>query len=252
MSAPGELLSAGELRAARRSRRHPRPTQFDYLHLQALLVDIKEALARLDGSVADALDIYCGSRPYDDLFPRGAHCVGLDVEGNPYGVADVVSDRFLPFEDSSFDLVTCFEAFQYVTDPVHGVGEIRRVLRPGGTALLTVPFVWEYNRTILERRYTGPELEALFEAWDEVRVVEDGGRAIAWATLTGTLVERGRTRIPDLGGLGRVARSVLQGLFVVLNGFGYVLNVLERRLERGSTTTLPMNLLVTARKPPDG
>ena len=91
----------------------------------------------LDGPVRDVLDLYCGSRPYDDLFPAGADCVGLDVAGNPYGVADVVTDDFIPFPDASFDLVTCIEAFHYVEDPRHGVHEIRRVLRPGGTAIVT-------------------------------------------------------------------------------------------------------------------
>jgi SAM-dependent methyltransferase len=243
-------LTAREVERARSSRRHPRPTQFDYLHLRRLVLDIQRVLARSPGGVRDVLDIYCGSRPYDDLFPPGARVIGLDVEGNPYGVADVVSNEFLPFEDRSFDLVTCLEAFQYVEDPERGVDEISRVLRPGGTALLAVPFVWEYDRTILERRYTGPELAALFAAWEDVQVLEDGGRSVAWATLTGTLLERGRAQIPELGGLGRALRSLIPALYVLLNGFAYALDRIEERQAQG-VTTLPMNLLLTARKPAD-
>ena len=141
------------------ARRHPRWSQFDYLHIRRLVDDISTALARIAGPVRDVLDIYCGTRPYDDLLPEGVRCVGLDVPGNPYdGIADVISDAFLPFEDESFDLVTCYEAFQYVPDPAHGIAEMRRVLRPGGTALVTVPFAWEYDRAIVEHRYTEPEL----------------------------------------------------------------------------------------------
>jgi SAM-dependent methyltransferase len=237
-------MSAFELEAVRRSRRYPRRTQFDYLHLRRLVLDLEEALGRIDTAEPDVLDVYCGSRPYDDLLPPGARCTGLDVEGNPYGVADVVSNEFLPFEDASFDVVTCYEAFHYVEDPMHGVAELRRVLRPGGTALISVPFVWEYDRTILEHRYTGPELGALLRGWDEVRVIENGGRAVAWATLTGSMVERVRRRLP------KPASAVFSLLYVALNTFASLLDLLERR-HGDRRITLPMNLLVTARKPGD-
>jgi SAM-dependent methyltransferase len=250
-STSARLLTPGELEEARRSRRHPRRTQFDYVHLRRLVVDLERVLAEIDHPVRDVLDVYCGSRPYDDLLPLGARCVGLDVEGNPYGVADVVSNEFLPFEDSSFDLVMCLEAFHYVADPVHGVREIGRVLRSGGTAIVAVPFAWEYDRSILERRYTGPELAALFDGWEDVRVLENGGRVVAWATLTGTLLERGRSRIPELLGVGRALRALFGPVYFLLNGLAHLLDRLDEREVHG-TKTLPMNLLLVARKPGDG
>src|SRR5215211_1951182 len=124
----------------RRSRRHPSLSQFDYLHLHYLAADLQTVLLQVEPPPRDVLDVYCGTRPYDDLLPTTARCVGLDIVGNPYGVADVVSDAFLPFDDESFDLVICIQAFYYVPDPVRGASEIRRVLRPGGTAVITVPF----------------------------------------------------------------------------------------------------------------
>jgi SAM-dependent methyltransferase len=241
---------ANELEVIRRTRRHPRWTQFDFLHVRCLVRDLESALAELRPPVRDVLDVYCGSRPYDDLLPEGARCIGLDVSGNPYGVADVVSDEFLPFEDSSFDLVTCIEAFHYVVDPVHGLSEIRRVLRPGGTVLISIPFVWEYNRTILEHRYTGPELAALLAGWQDVEIVENGGRVVAWATLTATLLERVRLRFPVAFGLGRAIRSLFALVYVPLNALALVLDWLDTRHKEGPLT-LPMNLLVTARRPSD-
>ena len=53
--------------AARRTRRHPRPWQFDYLHLRRLLDDLRPAMARLAEPGGVVLDVFCGSRPYDDL-----------------------------------------------------------------------------------------------------------------------------------------------------------------------------------------
>jgi SAM-dependent methyltransferase len=246
------IAATPEAVRARRTRRHPRATQFDYLHLRRLVDDLQAAIRRTtEATVSDVLDIYCGSRPYDDLLPPGVRCVGLDVEGNPYGLADVVSNEFLPFADASFDLVTCYEAFHYVEDPVHGVHEIGRVLRPGGSVIISVPFVWEYDRTIVEHRYTGPELAALFEGWDDVLVIENGGRVVAWATLTGSILERGRARVPPVTGLRHAARAAFSLLYLGLNGLASVLDALERRSAHGPLT-LPMNLLLTARKPADG
>jgi SAM-dependent methyltransferase len=242
-------LTSAQIASMRKGRRHPRLTQFDYLHVRRLVDDIVDALARLPSPVRDVLDVYCGTRPYDDLLPRGARCVGLDVMGNPYGeLADVISNDFLPFEDESFDLVTCYEAFQYVPNPEHGVAEMGRVLRPGGTALVTVPFAWEYDRSIVEHRYTESELRALFADWEDVDVVENGGRVVVWATLTGTIFARARTRIPDLLGLGSLLRALFTVPLLLLNAASTVLSKLEERGARGSVT-MPMNLLVTARKP---
>lgn len=248
MTGSSPLLSPVELDRVRRTRRHPRPTQFDYLHLRHLLRDLEAALVQISSPVRDVLDVYCGSRPYDDLFPAGVRLVGLDVASNPYGVADMTTDDFLPLADASFDLVTCIEAFHYVEDPEHGVQEIRRVLRPGGTVIVTVPFVWEYDRTILEHRYTGPELANLFSGWDGVEVIENGGQAVAWATLSGAMLERARWAIPDARGVGSLARRAFPTAYLALNAFAGLLDALERR-RSASTLTLPMNLLVRARRP---
>jgi SAM-dependent methyltransferase len=229
----------------RRTRRHPRRTQFDYLHVRHLLDDLAGVLARFGNGVTDVLDVYCGTRPYDDLLPAGATVVGLDIPGNPYGVADVVSGEFLPFPDRSFDVVMCIEGFHYIADPRHGVAEIERVLRPGGSVLIAVPFVWEYDRTVLERRFTGPELAELFTGWEDVDVIENGGRAVSWTTVTGSLAQLVEVHLP--GGV----RPAFAAFYLALNGVGALLHRLEGRLAR-SSLTLPMNLLLTAKRPASG
>jgi SAM-dependent methyltransferase len=234
-----------ELRKHRRSRRHPRPTQFDYLHLRYLVRDLAAVLERMDDGV-NVLDIYCGSRPYEDLLPKGSRGIGLDIDDR-YGLADVVSDEFLPFPDESFDLVMCTEAFQYVPDPAQGVAEIKRVLRPGGRVIITVSLVWQYDRTILEHRYTGPELAALFADWDGVEVVENGGYAVAWATLTGRILNM-LQRAAERSAVRRVLSPGFSFMYLLINGVAIWLGRLERRHFRGKYT-LPMNLRVTACRP---
>jgi SAM-dependent methyltransferase len=45
----------------------------------------------------------------------------------------------LTFEDAAFDLVIAFHVLEHIPDDARALGEIRRVLRPGGSALLQVP-----------------------------------------------------------------------------------------------------------------
>lgn len=45
----------------------------------------------------------------------------------------------LTYPDASFDLVTSTEVFEHVADDLRGFAEIRRVLRPGGAFVFTVP-----------------------------------------------------------------------------------------------------------------
>ena len=43
----------------------------------------------------------------------------------------------LPFEDGSFDAVTCFEALEFMTRPEAALAELLRVLRPGGLLFIS-------------------------------------------------------------------------------------------------------------------
>ncbi len=53
----------------------------------------------------------------------------------------------LPFEDASFDYVTCIEGVEHLENPFQAVRELARVLRPGGTLVLSTP-----NYLNIERR----------------------------------------------------------------------------------------------------
>ena len=45
-----------------------------------------------------------------------------------------------PFENDFFDIVTCSNSLSYWPDPVKGINEIHRILKPGGKAILFEPY----------------------------------------------------------------------------------------------------------------
>ena len=243
-------LSAETVEWIRRTRRHPRVTQPDFLVLRRLVQHLSVALGRLEPP-GDVLDVFCGTRPYENLLPAGARVTGFDVDDH-YGSADVTSDDFLPFADRSFDNVVFTEGFFYLPDPVAAAQELRRVLRPGGHLVLTVPLVWEYRSDRLEHRFTGPELAAVFApAWEDVEVVEVGGYAVSWALLTGRMLRATTETAAARLGAERAVRPLLAAGSLVVNGMALAFDRFERRSWRPTPYALPADLLLTARRPSD-
>ena len=252
MSGPPEprpRLLAEQIEWARRTRRHPRPTQPDFLVLRRLVQSLSTALGRITGPV-EALDVFCGTRPYEDLLPVSSRITGFDVDDH-YGSADVTGADFLPFEDSSYDLVLFTEGFFYLPEPVAAAEELRRVTRPGGHIVLTLPLVWEYDRRQVEHRFTSTSLARVFDAagWDEVEAREVGGYAVSWALLTGRILRAGEEKL-SARGAGALARPLFAAVYLAMNAIAILADRFERRIWRPDPYALPPDLLLTARRPP--
>ncbi len=50
---------------------------------------------------------------------------------------DLNIDYKLPYEDESFDVVTCVVSIDYLINPIEVLTEVRRVLRPGGKVIIS-------------------------------------------------------------------------------------------------------------------
>jgi ubiquinone/menaquinone biosynthesis C-methylase UbiE len=57
-------------------------------------------------------------------------------------VKDLNNDPTFPFEDASFDKVTCVVSIDYLNKPLEVVKEIGRVLKPGGECILSMSNRW--------------------------------------------------------------------------------------------------------------
>jgi ubiquinone/menaquinone biosynthesis C-methylase UbiE len=98
------------------------------------------------GSVLDAgmaAGRFCG-----ELAERGWKVTGIDVSPGMVALArrrlpglELAEGRLeaLPFPDSSFDAVVATGVLEYVDDLDQGIGELARVLRPGGRGVVSFP-----------------------------------------------------------------------------------------------------------------
>lgn len=76
----------------------------------------------------------------------------------------------LPFPDASFDLVTCLGALHHIPNVSRVLGELARVMRPGGLLLLREPIVsmgdWRQPRAGLTKRERGIPLAIFRGIWE--------------------------------------------------------------------------------------
>ncbi len=68
----------------------------------------------------------------------------------------------LPFQDNEFDKVLCLDTLEHVDDEVKTISEIRRVLRPNGLLVLSVPNDFLNFMDLSNIKFNFPRLYRLF------------------------------------------------------------------------------------------
>ncbi len=94
-------------------------------------------LAKLGKYKITGMDI---SQDFVEIARRNAKEAGVDVEFQLGNVSE------MPFPDNKFDFIFCSAAFKNFKDPSKALGEMYRVLKPGGTVLIV-----DMNRNVSDR-----------------------------------------------------------------------------------------------------
>jgi SAM-dependent methyltransferase len=123
------------------------------------------------GKQARVLDLGCGpGNMLDYLVPHGrVHGSDFSEDALRFcsgrGFRRLFRADFhqLPLQGECFDLVTCIDVIEHLTDDRRAIAELVRVLRPGGRLVLSVPafmFLWGDHDTMYghQRRYTTGEV----------------------------------------------------------------------------------------------
>jgi len=227
-------------------RRFPRPRDRYYLALHRLSAELQRAIEReLAGRRGlVVVDVGCGNKPYFPWFrPYASRYVGVDAYPGPN------VDEVAPAEDlgclgaETADVVLCTQVLEHAENPSRVVGEIHRVLRPGGLCMLSTHGVFVYHGQPHDYwRWTHEGLQRLFASsapFARLEVIPTEGIASTIANLADfylyTLTERYRAL--------RFLRHTLHP----------VLGVVAPRLDRYLAWTfadnpLTINYLVLARK----
>lgn len=128
---------------------------FDLTPAGRTLINSLESLIRR-GIRGRTLDAGAGRLTYT---PRLSQVAREVISLDRYRVKDglnILSDLAeLPLVDNSFDSVFCSQVLEHVPDPHCVLGEFARILRPGGTLLLSVPHLaYLHNEPHDYYRYT--------------------------------------------------------------------------------------------------
>lgn len=136
-----------------------------------LLTVFRFLVPRLGSCRGRVLDVGAGEAPWRELLPSGAEYVGVDVDmSGDFGMRHrsgitYYDGKKLPYDDGSFDHVLCTEVLEHVPDPVAFLFDLNRVLRQGGSLILTVPWSARLHHLPYDYgRFTRFGLAALLES----------------------------------------------------------------------------------------
>jgi SAM-dependent methyltransferase len=178
--------------------------------------------------------------PFNDLLSRHAAARGFAVTSfdiDPDRGPDVVGDICRsPFRPESFDAVVVGEVLEHVQAPHLAIDNLHRLLAPGGSLILTTPFIFPiHDRPHDYYRFTRYGLAHLLREFTQVRITPRS----SWAETINAL---GVRLALEQGTGARLAAPMLILGAISAYPFAWLLGRLIR------TDFITLGYLVTARK----
>lgn len=189
------------------------------------------------------IDIGCGTKPYAALLkPYVAGHVGVDHEAGFHSKDNV--DLFgtayaIPAPDAAFDSALCTAVLEHLEEPEQALRECYRVLKPGGVAIYSVPFIWHLHEEPRDfYRFSKYGLDYLFK--------KVGFEVVEIKALSGFWITFGQLLVYNLYRLNRGPLRwlrIIDGMGLLLQGVAYLLDRIDR------TEQWTWMYMVAARKP---
>ncbi|MDB5175754.1 MAG: methyltransferase [Candidatus Saccharibacteria bacterium] len=160
-------------------------SELDKKYFQMLRDDVsnfmKNSGLEYDAAGSVVLDIapqdHEGAKPYFPL--ASVETLDIDPESGATYIADLCKNNASVIPADHFDIVVCTEVLEHTLNPFLAVDEIKRILKPGGIALISTPYNFRIHGPLPDCwRFTEHGLRALFKDFEHIALdaLEDDDR----------------------------------------------------------------------------
>ncbi len=177
-------------------------------------------------------DLGCGEKPYESFFLESADkYLGVDWSNTPHQLkAEIIADlnKPLPIESEVADVVISISTLEHLCEPQIMLSEAYRILKPGGTMLLQVPWQWWIHESPYDYyRYSPYGLKYLFD--------KTGFNSITVEPIAGffsTMVLKTNYFTLNLLKIWKPLRAVIKCIFIPFWFLGQVFAPLLDKIDR--------------------
>lgn len=149
----------------------------------SLDIELKKQFKKIQPGIT--LDVGSKYSPYKKYIPYTKYFrLDIDKESEPDLCCDL---HDIEWESDHFDALIATEVLEHLYDPQKAINQIHRVLKNGGTCLLSTRFMFPYHPFPKDYyRFTKDSLNYLFRDFSKVRIYPHGNRIqVIWQLLVG-------------------------------------------------------------------
>lgn len=150
----------------------------------------KKIRTRLSSIYGRVLVLGAGYDPYRSMLSNASSVLITDISDDSNQLDMIADAHDLPFDDEEFDCVIALEVFEHLVNPSVASSEMFRVLKPGGKAIISIPFLFHIHGDPHDyNRFTQQGLQTLFGNFPTVHIEEMGGRLAVLSDIFTTMTK---------------------------------------------------------------